>query len=85
MSNFLGTFCIGVPNFLFGRGGATPFPSIKPSMSNHGNSRIVDGRIIYFMRVCQLFSLLLVDFLFENFLSIEVSIETLKKVFTIVW
>ena len=54
-------------------------------MKNHVNSRIVDGKIICFMCVCKLFSLLLEDFLFENFRSVQVSIEALKKVFTIVW
>ena len=31
---------------------STPFSSIKPSMTNHANSRIVDGKIIGFMCVC---------------------------------
>ena len=59
--------------------------SIKPSMINHVNSRAVDGNIICFRCACQLFTLLLGNFLFENFLSVQVCIETLKKVFTTVW
>ena len=62
--------------------GARPSASIKPSMTN---SRIADGKIIYFMCACKLFPLLLENFLFENFLSVQVSVETVKKVFSIVW
>ena len=32
--------------------GVTPVSSIKPSVTNHVNSRIVDGKIICFMCVC---------------------------------
>ena len=59
--------------------------SIKSSMTNHVNSRIVDGKIICFMFIYHLLSLLLGNFLFENFLSVQVSTQTLKKVFTIIW
>ena len=62
--------------------------SIKPSMTNHANHvnpRTVDGKITCFMYACQPFTLLLGNFLFENFPSVQVSIETLKKVFTTVW
>ena len=65
--------------------GARPSASIKPSMTNHANSRIADGKIIYFMCACKLFPLLLENFLFENFLSVQVSVDTVKKVFSIVW
>ena len=47
--------------------GARP-SSIKPSMNNHVNQKIVDGKIICF--VCtKHFTLLIGNFLFENFLS----------------
>ena len=59
--------------------------SIKPSMINHVNLRIVEGKIICFMCVCYFFSLLVEDFLLENFLSILVSIQKFKKMFTIIW
>ena len=62
--------------------GARPFSSIKPSMTNCVNSRTVDGKIICLM--CALSHFYLWNFLFENFLSVQVSIETLKKVFTTV-
>ena len=39
-------------NFFFGRKGARPFTSIEPSMMNHLNSRIVEGKIICFTCVC---------------------------------
>ena len=32
--------------------GARPFSSMKPSMTNHVNSRIVDAKIICFMYEC---------------------------------
>ena len=50
ISNFLGTFCImnGVLISSLG-GGARPFSSIKPSITNQLNSRTVDGKIICFM------------------------------------
>ena len=54
-------------------------------MTNHVNSRTVDVKIICFMCLCQLFSFLLGNILFKNFLSVQVSIQILKKVFTIVW
>ena len=57
-------YCGKLISFLGGV--ARPFSSIKPSMTNHVNSLLVD------------------NFLFENFLYIQVSIQTLKKVFTIV-
>ena len=79
-----GPSALGGPNFLFQRRGARPFSSIKPSMTNHVNSRTVDGKIICFKCACKLFKLLLCNFLFENFLSLQVSIETPKKVFTTV-
>ena len=59
--------------------------SIKSSMTNHLNSKIVDGKIICFMFIYYLLSLLLGNFLFEDFLSVQVSTQTLKKVFTIIW
>ena len=40
------------PNFFFGREGARPFSSIKPPITNHVNSRIVDGKIMF--HVCML-------------------------------
>ena len=47
-------------------GGARPFSSIKPLMTNHANSLLVE------------------NFLFENFWYVQVSIQTLKKVFMVV-
>ena len=76
-----GLLVLGGPNFLFGR---KVFFSLKPSMANHVNLRKVNGKLICFMCVCQLFSLLLGNFQFENFLFVQVSIQTLKKVFTVV-
>ena len=38
--------------YFLGDGRAKPFLSIKSSMTNHINSRIVDGKIICFMCVC---------------------------------
>ena len=76
-----GPLVLGGPNFLFGR---KVFFSLKPSMANHVNLRKVNGKLICFMCVCQLFSLLLGNFQFENFLFVQVSIQTLKKVFTVV-
>ena len=35
-----------------GEGVASPFTSIEPSMMNHLNSSIVEGKIICFMCVC---------------------------------
>ena len=49
------------------------------------NSRIFDGKIICVMCVGLLFSLVVENFPLDNFLSVHVSIQTLKKVFTIVW
>ena len=55
ISNSLGTVCIEGPNFNFweivGLGDRS-FSSIKPSMTNHVNSRIVDGKIMF--HVCTL-------------------------------
>ena len=45
-------FVLWGTNILFGRERARPFSSIMPSKTNHVNSRIVDGKIIYFMCVC---------------------------------
>ena len=59
--------------------GGRPFSYIKSSMINHANSRIVDGKIIGFMCVCQLLSLLLGNFLFENFPSVQVPIQISRK------
>ena len=84
-SNFLGPFRLGGTLFLFWQRGVRSFSSIKPSMTNHVNSRTVDDKIICFMCACQLFTLLLGNFLFENFLSVQMSIETLEKMFIIVW
>ena len=81
---FWGTFCIGQTQFPFWERRGRPFSFMKPSMTNHVSSRKVDGKIIFFMCI-RCFSLLLRNFLFENFLSTHVSIQTLKKVFTIVW
>ena len=53
--------------------GARPFSSIKPSMTNHVNLR--NSTFLTFSR----------DFSFQNFLSVQVPIQILKKVFTIVW
>ena len=57
-------YCGELISFLGGV--ASPFSSIKPSMTNHVNSLLVE------------------NFLFENFLYVQVSIQTLKKVFTVV-
>ena len=65
---FLGGLLYWVDLIPFGRGEARPVSSIKPSMTNHVNSRIVDDKIICFMCLCKLVSLLLENFLFENFL-----------------
>ena len=46
MSNFLGSFCIGGTEFFWGERGTRPFSSIKPSMTNHVNSRMVAGKIM---------------------------------------
>ena len=77
------------PNFFFGKGGvgregARPFPFINPQMSNHINLRIVGGKISCFMCIHYLLLLLLGNFLLENFLSVQVSNKTLKKVFTVI-
>ena len=80
-------------NCLFRRGGTRPCSSIKPSQTNHLNSRIVNCKIICFTCVCKLFSLLLGNFLFENFLSVQVSIKIClllfgnnsMKVWTLIW
>ena len=88
----------GWENFKFGGGllywrdlisslekwGARPFPFINPQMTNHVNLRIVGGKISCFMCVRYLLLLLLGNFLFENFLSVQVSNKTLKKVFTVI-
>ena len=42
----------GGHNFFFWEMGARPSSSIKLSMTNHVNTRIVDGKIIFFMYVC---------------------------------
>ena len=55
--------------------GARPFSSIRPSMANHVNSK---------EQLMAKLSASCVHFLFGNFVSIQVSIETLKKVFTTV-
>ena len=65
ISNFLGLSVLGVTLL---REGARLFSTIKPSMINHVNSRIVDGKIVCSWR--RLFSLLVETFLFENFLSV---------------
>ena len=72
---FVGTKFFFGSNCLFRRGGTKPFSSIKPSQTNHVNSSIVNGKIICFTCVCKLFSLLLRNFLFENFQSVQVSIK----------
>ena len=73
------------PIFFFGRGMLDHFLPIKQSMTNHVNSRTVDRKIICFMCAWSIFTLLLGNFLFKNFLSMQVSIESPKKVFTTVW
>ena len=40
-------------NFIFGGREARPVTSIEPSMTNHVNSRIVEGKITFFMCVCR--------------------------------
>ena len=60
------------------------FFSVKPQLINHVNTQIIDDKIICLKCVCQFFSFLLGDFLFENFLSIQAAIQTLKKMFYIV-
>ena len=65
---FLGGLLYRVDLTPFGRGEAWPVSSIKPSMTNHVNSRIFDDKIICVMCLCKLVSLLLENFLFENFL-----------------
>ena len=52
-----------------------PFSSIKPSMTNHVNSKTVYGKIICFMCACANFSLLFWNFLLENFLYWRVLIS----------
>ena len=47
-----GPSLLGGPNFLFGIGGTRPFSSIKPSITNHVDSKTVDGKIICFMCAC---------------------------------
>ena len=74
----LGPSVLGGTNILFWEVGRT-FSSTKLSMTNHVKLRIVYGKIICFMCVCELFSLLVENFSFENFLSVQVSIQTLKK------
>ena len=49
--NSWGPSVLGETNILFGSE-ARPFSSIKPSMTNRVNSRIVEGKIICFMCVC---------------------------------
>ena len=84
---FLGDLLFLGNNILFGRGG---YAIIFHKASNDQsckliNSRIFDGKIICVMCVGLLFSLVVENFPLENFLSVHVSIQTLKKVFTIVW
>ena len=62
-----GPFVLGRLSCLFGERRARPFYSMKLSMTNHVNSRIVDGKIICFICGCWLFSLLLGDFLTWGF------------------
>ena len=90
---FVGTKFFFGSNCFFRRGGTRPCSSIKPSQTNHLNSRIVNCKIICFTCVCKLFSLLLGNFLFENFLSVQVSIKICLllfgnnsvKVWTLIW
>ena len=48
-------------------------------MTNHVNSRKVESKVNGNGMELKW------NFLFENFLSIQVSIETLKDIFTIIW
>ena len=88
---------MGGPNFLFARGlgggggggfggggggGGMPFSSIKPSLTNHVNSRIADGKII--SCVYANFSHFYLVIFHLRILSVQVSTQTVKKVFTIV-
>ena len=83
---FLGDLLFLGNNILFGRGYAIIFHKASNDQScKLINSRIVDGKIICVMCVGLLFSLVVENFPLENFLSVHVSIQTLKKVFTIVW
>ena len=52
ISDFLGPCLLRGPNFLFRGGGAGPFSSMKPSVTNHVNSRIVDGKIMFPITFC---------------------------------
>ena len=78
-----GPSVFGGSNFLFERG-ARPFSSIKPSMTTHVNSRTVDGKIIYFIVHANFSHFYFGIFSLRIFLSVQVSIETLKKVLTAV-
>ena len=58
---------------------ARPFSSIKPSVTNHLNSRTIDGKIICFMCACWLFTLLPGIFLLRIFCLFKCPLKLQKN------